>query len=489
MIEEKRKIRYIMPTRVVAHSDSVDNAEDLLIEKDPQPTLVFSNKCMTVHQNGWIILDFGKEIAGGIRISSHAVENLRMQEKIRIRFGESVGETCADIGEKGACNNHGPRDFETTLTMYGDMCTGDTGFRFVRIDFFGEANFGIKSIFAKEWYEDFEQVKEFKSNDELVNQIFETAKRTVTLCTQHKIWDGIKRDRLVWIGDMEPEVHSLLHLYGPIPQIEESINFSEQSFPLPTWMNNMPTYSIWYLLIVYDVYTYNKDKAFVDRHIDYVQGVINQFNECVDENGFLDETKYDVPLSMPYFIDWPTEAEPEEDKRSASVDLLKYTLPKVRDMLLECGKTTLKLDNMLSKLNKYKTKAQSKKQLAALHYLVEKDDESYNTLIEGGAKGLSTFMSYYILTAIADRDLDLAINIMKEYYGGMLSRGATTFWEDFDVEWLEGSGRIDEITPDGLKDLHGDYGKYCYKGFRHSLCHGWSSGPVSFLYENEEKIK
>ena len=76
-----------------------------------------------------------------------------------------------------------------------------------------------------------------------------------------------------------------------------------------------------------------------------------------------------------------------------------------------------------------------------------------------------------------------AIDVLKEYYGGMLSRGATTFWEDFDVEWLEGSGRIDEITPVGLKDLHGDFGNYCYKGFRHSLCHGWSCGPVQFLTE------
>ena len=22
-----------------------------------------------------------------------------------------------------------------------------------------------------------------------------------------------------------------------------------------------------------------------------------------------------------------------------------------------------------------------------------------------------------------------------------------------------------------MKDIHGDYGEFCYKGFRHSLCH------------------
>ena len=93
-------------------------------------------------------------------------------------------------------------------------------------------------------------------------------------------------------------------------------------------------------------------------------------------------------------------------------------------------------------------------------------------------------MSYFILKALAESSgIDKAVEIMKDYYGGMLSRGATSFWEDFNVEWLDGSGRIDEITPSGLKDLHGDHGAYCYKGFRHSLCHGWSCGPVQFLTE------
>ena len=63
----------------------------------------------------------------------------------------------------------------------------------------------------------------------------------------------------------------------------------------------------------------------------------------------------------------------------------------------------------------------------------------------------------------------------------MLDRGATTFWEVFNLDWLEGSGRIDELTPPGKKDLHGDFGAYCYEGFRHSFCHGWASGPTAWM--------
>jgi hypothetical protein len=46
---------------------------------------------------------------------------------------------------------------------------------------------------------------------------------------------------------------------------------------------------------------------------------------------------------------------------------------------------------------------------------------------------------------------------------------------------MDNAGRIDEIVPEGKIDIHGSYGAFCYKGFRHSLCHGWSSGPVPFL--------
>jgi len=63
----------------------------------------------------------------------------------------------------------------------------------------------------------------------------------------------------------------------------------------------------------------------------------------------------------------------------------------------------------------------------------------------------------------------------------MLDLGATTFWEDFDIDWMKNAARIDEIVPKGKVDVHSSYGGYCYKQFRHSFCHGWASGPTSWL--------
>lgn len=116
--------------------------------------------------------------------------------------------------------------------------------------------------------------------------------------------------------------------------------------------------------------------------------------------------------------------------------------------------------------------------------LGEISDNEYDLLFKGGAAGLSTFMSYFILTAIASKDKKLAVRIMKDYYGKMLALGATTFWEDFDVSWAENAGRIDVFPVKGKVDIHGDFGAFCYKGYRHSLCHGWSSGVIKFIEEN-----
>lgn len=66
----------------------------------------------------------------------------------------------------------------------------------------------------------------------------------------------------------------------------------------------------------------------------------------------------------------------------------------------------------------------------------------------------------------------------------MLDLGATTFWEDFDIKWLDNAARIDELVPEGKVDVHRSYGDFCYKGFRHSFCHGWASGPTAWLSEH-----
>ncbi|MBN1606955.1 MAG: hypothetical protein JW940_10005, partial [Polyangiaceae bacterium] len=120
--------------------------------------------------------------------------------------------------------------------------------------------------------------------------------------------------------------------------------------------------------------------------------------------------------------------------------------------------------------------------LLSLAGMMDAKETSDTVLKAGGPKGVSTFYGLYVLMALArSGDVDTALEFIRAYWGAMLDCGATTFWEDFDLEWTKDAARIDELVPPGKKDIHGDFGAYCYKGFRHSLCHGWASGPTAWL--------
>lgn len=103
---------------------------------------------------------------------------------------------------------------------------------------------------------------------------------------------------------------------------------------------------------------------------------------------------------------------------------------------------------------------------------------------------MSTFMSYYILTARAMAgDIVGSLNCIRDYYGAMLKAGATTFWEDFNLDWLVPGASIEKIVSKKEQDIHGQNGAYCYQGYRHSLCHGWSAGPTPWLSQTVLGIK
>lgn len=460
---------YVFPKKVVK-SESVKDVNYLLKEKDLQIGLA-ENEISFFSKGGYIILDFGKELCGGIRILTYLSENI----PVRIRFGESLTECCAELGgETNATNDHSLRDFTVCLQNYSDMTFGQTGFRFVRLDFCG--NVELKSIVA-ESYRFQKPVKyAYKGQDATIRRIYETAKRTVDLCVSRGyVWDGIKRDRLVWIGDMHPEMLALTTLYGRVKEIEKSLDFVKAQTPLPNWMNGFPMYSMWWVIILADYYQITKTHAFVERQIEYLEGLICLMDNCVKDDGGLN-----YPF---YFVDWQTNDQPDKIHGARAINIL--AVKKGIELLNAFGRDTSRAERLLDRLLKIAMSSLKNKQIIALKYFAigELSAQEKETLVLGGAKGVSTFMSYYILKAVASFDKEKSVAMMKEYYGAMLDKGATTFWEDFDLSWVENSCRIDEFPARGQRDIHGDFGAYCYKGFRHSLCHGWSAGVVRFIAE------
>ena len=448
------KIETIFPQRIIKCKSP--KSQYLLKKTSLQPEL--NPKKVVFIKNDFIIVDFGMEYYGEPHLVTSLVEGFKAI-KARVRYGESLSECCSNIGEHNATNEHSVRDFEIEVPSYANISLFKSGFRFLRVDFLDEERgVYLKAVALETKKDERKPIYQYQGNDELVKDIFNTAKRTIDLCSLNGlVWDGVKRDELVWAGDLHPEALALMTLYGKSKELEASIDFLRKGHPLPQYMNGFPTYSLWWMAVVSDYYFSNpSNKAFVKKQLKYIEGLVKQYDEVIKDDG---------DLNFPsYFVDWPTVD--TKDVLAGSRAIAIIGISKAMKLLKAFNLDVKHCNSALKKLKNVEIIVLEKKQVVALKYLAtcELSDNEYQLLIKGGAEGISTFMAYYILTAIASRDKKLAIEIMKEYYGGMLSLGASTFFEDFDIAWKVGAARIDEFVKDDQKDVHRDYGKYCYEG-------------------------
>lgn len=479
---------YLTPTRIVWMSDStgktIRNAEILLkpgngqsvLNKDKGFQLKNSSTELPV-----IILDFGKQIQGGLEFVT-TINNEKKMPRLRVRFGESVSETMSNVGENGATNEHAMRDIIIQLPWLGRMETGNSGFRFVSLQLLDpDSKIELKELSAISSKRELPYLGSFKCNDERLNQIWMTGAYTVHLNMQDYLWDGIKRDRLVWVGDLHPEVMTVNSVFGYNEVVPKSLDLIRELTPLPAWMNGLGSYSMWWIIIHKDWYKYQGNLEYLKQQKTYLFQLLKLLATKIDDSG-------KEKLEGGRFLDWPSSENPKAVHAGLqSMMVMTFqagaelsTVLGDKSMVDFCNSTILKLKKHVPEANKSKQAAS----LLALSGLVPAEQSNSEILSKDGVHNMSTFYGYYMLKARAEAgDFQGALDNIREYWGGMLDLGATTFWEDFDINWMKNANRIDEPVAEGKVDVHAAYGDYCYKGFRHSLCHGWASGPTSWLSE------
>ena len=499
MHQDKLARVYVSHKKVLWTQGRVGKTENLLDASTEQADLVDASTCrMTTFggETASLIVDYGRELHGSIRlvVGSGTAANF----KVRVRLGESVAETCSEAGGKPdgkgnqygqddtgiytATNDHATRDMVLTVPRWGQIEVGNSGFRFARIDLLDQGSMQLKEVTAVFRFRNIPYLGTFRCSDERLNEIWTTGAYTVQLNMQEYIWDGIKRDRLIWLGDMHPETNTISHVFGDEESFYASLDLAVQQYPLPNWFNGMSAYSMWYLIIQYDWYRHFANLDFLQKHGDYIKGLVDLIDTKVDEDG----TEH---LAASRFLDWPSSpnvAGVEAGYRAllcwALQDAAKLcTILGDEGRAAKCGEIENRLKKKVLPPNDLKQAAA----LMAIAGLMDAEKASQEYLLPGGPKGFSTFYGYYMLQALAQAGhYEEAMDIISQYWGGMLDVGATTFWEDFDLEWTKNSGRIDAFVPEGKDDIHGDFGGYCYVGFRHSLCHGWASGPTAWMSEH-----
>lgn len=476
---------YITPTRIMKVTGVVRGQEQLLrpyvgqvSTTEPAVAVLKSSKSGKAS----ILFDFGKELQGGVQII-RAISSDKKVAVFHLCFGESVTEAMSSVDAEGttATNEHSVRDLETSVPWLGSMITGETGFRFLRVDLVSEdVEVPLVAVRAVSRYRDIPYTGSFKCNDERINKIWETGAYTVHLNMQDYLWDGIKRDRLVWIGDMHPEVMTVGTVFGNHEVVRKSLDYVRDGTPATSWMNGICSYSLWWIIIHHHLYWYYGDKEYLSAQKTYLTELLRNVMKNIDGNK--------EAYKSGRFIDWPTNDNP--DAIHAGLQALTVRALEAGSELagwLSDPALAKECRDAATNLRTYVPDNKGNKEAAALLAIEGMLDTktAHDIIVKDGAKDFTSFMGYYMLEALAKNGSYAdALDLISEYWGRMLDLGATTFWEDFNYMDSKNAARIDEFVPEGKFDIHADGGAYCYVGLRHSFCHGWASGPTAWLSQH-----
>jgi hypothetical protein len=421
-----------------------------------------------------VVLDFGTELYGGIRLEVVRVLSDHQSCRLRVRLGESVSE--AMFGSSFVRNE---------LVQGGSkLDLGVTGFRFARVDVddtlaYVEISMPVAYCLAQ----DVPKRGSFSCDDARLDRVWEVGALTVQLCMQDLIWDGIKRGRTVWAGDLHPASNTIAAVFGPHPIVAASLDRlrdrTARAQGSPEWMNGIPAYSLWWIICQAEWYLYTGDRDYLEAQRSYLAGLLDVVFEDIDADG------HEQFLGWRY-LDWAT----TRDSNAVHVGyqgLTAWALRSAYSLLLALGDEELRdrCGKTLTRVESYHPPDTASKQSHALMVLGGLADPvmaNRHVLAPNPVAGLTPFLGYSVLEARAlAGDQGGALDLIRDYWGAMLDLGATTFWEDFDIDWLAGSGAIDAIVPDGLRDIHAGLGRNAERGMSLSLCHGWSAGPTAWL--------
>ena len=203
-------------------------------------------------------------------------------------------------GTQNAQNDHAIRDQIVTLPWLGKITVGPSGFRFVRIDAVDPQHPArLSQVRAVLQIRDIPYVGSFQCNDERLNRIWQVGAYTVHLNMQDYLWDGIKRDRLVWIGDMHPEVSTINAVFGFNDVVPRSLDLTRDVTPVTEWMNGISSYSMWWVLIHEEMWMHHGNREYLAAQQSYLTALLRRLANLIGPDG-------KERIDGMRFLDWPS---------------------------------------------------------------------------------------------------------------------------------------------------------------------------------------
>lgn len=411
------------------------------------------------------LCDFGVELIGRLVVRGKGTPSARVGES-REEAMDARPETCEQ-----------PLEFE----RIGDgvwRSSVPAAFRFVRLDGMRDAEL--------ECLAEFHPAKRrgaFACSDPTLTRIWSHGAYTLRLCMRDFLLDGIKRDRLPWAGDLMTSLLTNAHSFRNEEIARRTLTVLGRAGIAKSHVNGIVDYSLWWI-VCHDVFQlYSGDRAYLRREWPRIAAHMRELERRCDAQGFLS-----VAPGEWVFIDWA----PGEKTTSLQI-LWRWALRSAARLAERLDETEAAerwarhADAVEALLQKTAWDAErgvwlgvpgvpksrptrQAQLLSVVSGLIRPDQRDAvraklisDSLPPVGTPYMAGFecMALYELGAAREATARIA-----NLWGGMLARGATTFWE---------AGSADDSGG----------GAYAFYGrpFGKSLCHAWSAGPTAFLPE------
>lgn len=422
------------------------------------------------------LIDFGKNTFGFLTL-----HQLKGSGQLAIYYGESEEEALAIA----TCETLDIIELDKQVAKDSTLALSKA-FRYVYIEPQGEVVFDNASMQYE--FLPVEDRGAFKSSDEELNKIWDVAKYTMELTSREFYIDGIKRDRWIWSGDAYQSYAMNYYLGFDSETVKRTILALRGKEPTVSHINTIMDYTFYWFLSIYDYYQYTGDKEFIAGIYPRMQSLMQFCLDRRNSDGLMQGLSGDW-----VFIDWA-----DGLSKQGEVSFEQLLLCRSLETMALCAdlvgqqqdqqRYTKEAIQLKTKIFDYYWNEQKGafahsridgKQtdnitrytnmfaiffdyLSATQRKAVKDKVLLN---EGIQKIMTPYMRYYELEALcALGEKDYVMKEMKNYWGGMLKLGATTFWEEY--------------NPDKKGAEH--YAMYG-REFGKSLCHSWGASPIYLL--------
>ncbi|WP_443939405.1 alpha-L-rhamnosidase-related protein [Pedobacter sp. MW01-1-1] len=422
------------------------------------------------------VADFGKETFGFIKL-----HGLTGKGKLSIYYGESKEEALST----DKCETLDYLDLNLA-NKKDSIIPLSKAFRYVHYQ--SEGSVSLDSVSMLYEYAPVTERGSFKSSDAELNRIYDVAKYTFHLNTREFFIDGIKRDRWVWSGDAYQSYLMNYYSFFDAPTVKRTLLAQRGKDPVTAHINTIMDYSFYWFLGIYDYYKYTGDKKFVEDVYPRMKTLMTYIDNRRNKDGLLEWMPGDW-----IFIDWADKLSKEGE---VSFEQLLYA--RSLETMALCAKLandTESAEAYAKHSNEIKDKLFNWYWNPQKHALVhsridgkqtdnvtryanmfgiffdyfsqeQKQEVKEHVLLNDKINKITTpYMRFYELEALcAMGEQDYVLKEMKNYWGGMLKLGATSFWEEY--------------NPDKSGTEHlAMYGR----PFGKSLCHAWGASPIYLL--------